>query len=139
QPPLLVGVGHDRVHRGDQLVGLRVEAALEVLHPRRRHHGHLAQVDSAGGAVDGDHVTLADHGAVGQTELLAAGVDLELVGTADTGLAHAAGDHGRVAGLAAAAGQDALGGDHALQVVGVGLTADEDDLLALAGQLDGAV
>ena len=60
----------------------------------------------------------------------ALGVDLELLGAADTGLAHAAGDDGGVRGLAAARGQDALGGDHAVEVVGVGLAADEDDLLA---------
>ena len=39
-----------------------------------------------------------------------------------------------MAGLAAAAGQDALGGDHAVQVVRVGLAADQDHLLALGGQ-----
>jgi hypothetical protein len=43
-----------------------------------------------------------------------------------------------MAGLAAAAGQDALGGDHAVQVVRVGLAADQDHFLALAGQLDRA-
>jgi hypothetical protein len=41
--------------------------------------------------------------------------DLEGVGAADAGLAHAAGHHGRVGGLAAAGGQDALRGDHAGQ------------------------
>src|SRR5690606_21500053 len=69
----------------------------------------------------------------------ALGVDLQLLGAADTGLAHAAGDDGRVGGLAAAGGEDALGGDHAVQVVGVGLTADQDDLLAGPRPLDGGV
>src|SRR4029077_15362896 len=71
-------------------------------------------------------------------ELLRLGVYFDLLGAADAGLAHPAGDHGRMAGLAAAAGQDALGGDHAVQVVRVGLPADQDHLLALAGQLDRA-
>lgn len=37
------------------------------------------------------------------------------------------------------AGQDALGGDHALQVVGVGLPADQNDLVALVGARDGVI
>ena len=60
-------------------------------------------------------------------ELSRVDVDVERVGAADAGLAHAAGDHGGVRGLAAAAGEDALRGDHAGQVVGVGLPADQDD------------
>jgi hypothetical protein len=44
-----------------------------------------------------------------------------------------------VRGLAAAAGQDALGGDHAGQVVRVGLAAHQDDVLALPGELDRAL
>ena len=60
-------------------------------------------------------------------------VDVELLGAAHAGLAHAAGHDGRVAGLAAARGQDAGGGDHALEVVGVGLAADQDDVLAAVG------
>ena len=62
--------------------------------------------------------------------VLAAGVDVQLLGAADAGLAHAAGDHRGVRGLAAAGGEDAVGGDHALEVVGVGLPADQHHLLA---------
>ena len=40
-------------------------------------------------------------------------------------------------GLAAAGGQDAFGGDHAGQVIGVGLATHEDGLDALLGGLDG--
>ena len=64
-------------------------------------------------------------------------VDVERLGAADAGAAHAAGHDGRVRGLAAAAGQDAPGGDHAVQVVGVGLLADQDHVLAALGPLDG--
>ena len=88
--------------------------ALEVLHHVGRDHRDLAQVHHARGAVDGDHVALADHDAAGRGELLAAGVDVQLFRAADAGLAHAAGDHRGVAGLAAAAGEHALGGDHAV-------------------------
>ena len=68
---------------------------------------------------------------------LADGVDLELVGAAHAGLAHAAGDDGGVGGLAAAGGEHAGGRDHAGQVVGVGLAAHEDDGLAGLGVGDG--
>src|ERR1035441_235016 len=40
------------------------------------------------------------------------GVRVVSLGAAGAGLAHPAGASGRVAGLAAAAGEDALGGDH---------------------------
>ena len=142
QPADPVRVRHDPVHGGDQLVGVvgaRVHPALEVLDDRGRHDRDLTEVDLAGGAVDGDDVALLDDGARPTVIAAALGVDLQLLGAADTGLAHAAGDDGGVRGLAAAGGQDALGGDHAVQVVGVGLAADQDDLLAGAGPLDGRV
>ena len=66
-------------------------------------------------------------------------VDMEALDTADAGRTHAAGDNGGMARLAAMAGQDALGGDHALQVVGVGLPADQNDLVALGGTRDGVI
>src|SRR5690606_22667260 len=133
QPALAVGERHHPVHGLDEFVGVvgaRVHPALEVLDDRGRHDRDLAQVDLAGGAVDGDQVALLDDVPAGHGHPPALGVDLQLLGAADTGLAHAAGDDGRVGGLAAAGGEDALGGDHAVQVVGVGLTADQDDLLA---------
>ena len=46
----------------------------------------------------------------------------------DAARAHAAGDDGRVAGHAAAHGQDALRDLHAHDVLGAGLEADEHDL-----------
>src|SRR5699024_11968703 len=67
------------------------------------------------------------------------GVGVELLGTAHTGLAHATGDHGGMGGLATSAGEDAFGGDHALEVVGGGLPATQDDLHAVAGPFDRGV
>ena len=64
---------------------------------------------------------------------------IERIGATHTGLAHAAGDDGSVRGLAAAAGQDAFGGDHAVEVVGVGLASDQDDLLTRVRPLHGGV
>ena len=44
-----------------------------------------------------------------------------------------------MARLATVAGQDTLGGDHALQVIGVGLPANQNDLVTLVGARDGIV
>ena len=91
-----------------------------------------AEHDDAGGAVDRDDVALVQHdvGAAHARDLVL-GVDLERLGAAHARLAHAAGDDRRVRRLAAVAGEDALRGDHAVQVVGGGLPAHEDDLAAL--------
>ena len=59
-------------------------------------------------------------------------VHRDFLAAGDAALAHAAGDDGRVARHAAAHGEDALGGLHALDVLGGGLEADEHDLLAAA-------
>ena len=66
-------------------------------------------------------------------------VNVEALNAANAGRTHAAGDNGGMARLATVAGQDALGGDHALQVVGVGLPADQNDLVALVGARDGVI
>ena len=66
-------------------------------------------------------------------------VHLHRLGAGDAGLAHAARHHRRVRRATATRGEHALGGDHAVHVVRVGLDAHEDDLLALLGQLLGAV
>ena len=64
-------------------------------------------------------------------------VDVEGFAADDAALAPAAGDDGRVGGLAAGRGEDALGGEHAADVLGAGLAADEDDLDALLRLLFG--
>ena len=123
--PELVGPGQDRV-----------EVARDLgLYQRDR-----AEHDDAGRAVDRDDVAVVQlHIAVGDGRDAGGGVDLELVGTADAGLAHAAGDDSRVAGLATVRGQDALGRDHAVQVVGRGLPANQDDRAARVGSGDSVV
>ena len=57
-------------------------------------------------------------------------VDADRARARDAGLAHAARHHRGVAGHAAAGGEDAFGRVHAVDVLGAGLDADEDDLLA---------
>eukprot|EP00760_Papus_ankaliazontas_P016831 PhM_4_TR16884/c0_g1_i1/m.66076 len=64
-------------------------------------------------------------------------VDVKVTTAADARLAHTAGDDGSVGRRAAARRQDADGGRHAGKVLGGGLLANENDLLALAVLLDG--
>ena len=64
---------------------------------------------------------------------------METLDTADTGSTHATGDNGGVARLATMARQDTLGGDHALQVVGVGLPANQNDLMTLGRTRNGVI
>ena len=91
------------------------------------HSGDGLTVDVAGGAVQGDIVALMVL-AAGQGELLVLLIHLDVAAARDTAGAHAAGHNGRVAGHAAAHGQDALGVLHALDVLGRGLQADQDHL-----------
>ena len=53
-------------------------------------------------------------------------IDPDVAGAGDTGPAHAARDHGRVAGHAAPGGQNALGRVHAVNVFRAGLDPDQD-------------
>ena len=69
-------------------------------------------------------------GLAGQGELLVLLVHDDGAATGDAALAHAAGHNGGVRGHAAANGQDALGGLHALDILGRGLQTDQDHLLA---------
>ena len=66
-------------------------------------------------------------------------VDVQLFGAANGRRAELAGDHGGVAGGATAAGEDALGGDHAVDIVGLGFWADHDDGFACFAPLGGGV
>ena len=104
----------------------------EVAGQARFDHGHGADEDLAGGAIERDGLAGADANAAG-AEGLRAVVDGEAAGAGDAGAAHAAGDHGGVAGHAAAGGDDALGGVHAVDVLGAGLDAHQDHRLAFGG------
>ena len=121
----LVSPGQNSVQVARELGGDQVDRAVD---------------DDTLGAVDGDDVAFAQHAiAALDTHDLLGGIDVEALDTADAGRTHAAGDNGGVARLAAVARQDALGGNHALQVVGVGLPADQDDLVALRRACDGVI
>ena len=99
---------------------------------------HLAVVDVAGGAVEGNPVALVVYLAA---HLYGLGlvVDAYFAGAGYAALAHAAGHYCGVAGHAAAHGEDALGHEHAAQVLRRGLDADEDDFLLLVGPGFGVV
>ena len=93
--------------------------------------GEGARVDVALGAVEGEPVALLQHGAL-HADLAAAGrVHVQVARADDAALAPAAGHERRVRGHAAAGREDALRRAHAFHVLGVGLFADQDDLLAL--------
>ena len=62
-------------------------------------------------------------------------VDAQRAGARDAGLAHAARDHRRMRGHAAARGEDAFGGVHAVDVLRRGLDPHQDDLLAVGLEL----
>ena len=94
--------------------------------------GNGVGTNGAGGAVDREEVAFAV-GLAGDGDGLLVVIHLQGGGAADADLAHLAGDEGGVRGHPAAGGEDALGGDHAAEILGGGLDADEQDFLALLG------
>ena len=121
----LVGPGQDGVQVAGELSGDQIDSAIN---------------DDALGSVDGDDIALVQHAiATLDTHDLLGRVDMETLGTADAGGTHATGDNGGMARLTTVARQDTLGGDHTLQVVGVGLPADQNDLMALGRTRDGVI
>ena len=127
----VVGVGADA--EAAEVVGPRQEPLQPVIGQVGDHGVEATGVDLAGAAVEGDPVALLDDvvaggGAAGH------GVDLQAGCPDDGGGAELAGHQGGVAGAAAAAGEDALGGEHAVHVVGFGLGPQQDDGSAVAGE-----
>ena len=104
----------------------------------RLDRGHLADVDLAGGAVDGDLLAFLDRRAVGR-EHAPADIDVDRARADHARATHAARNQRRVAGGAAGLREDALGLDHAVDVVWVGLHADQNHGLALLAPLDRGV
>ncbi len=122
-----VGVGAHA--QATELVGPR-EDRLERPGRLRRDDGDRADDDLAGRAVDRDDIAFTDDG-VAHLELLAVDIDVERARAADRRLAHATRDDRRVADQTAPRREDALGRDHAVQVVGRRLRAHEDHVLAV--------
>ena len=119
--PELVGPVHDPLKLAGDL-GLGGVQALAI--------------DVAGGAVQADPVALLVD-LSGQGKLLVGLVHNDVAAAGDAAGAHAPGHHGGVGGHAAPHGEDALGGLHALNVLGGGLQPDQHNLLAPGGPLLG--
>ena len=104
----------------------------------RLDHRHPPGQHLADRSVDGDDVAGLE-GARANAHGAAAVIDADGAAAGDAGLAHAARDHGGVRGHAAAGGQDAFGGVHAVNVFRAGLDPDQDDLAAVGLQLGGLI
>ncbi len=138
--------------RGARIVGcIRIDAhadladlvgpahqGAELARQFRLDHRHAAGKHLAERAIDGDDVAGLE-GAGADAHRAAAIVDADVAAARDAGLAHAARDHGGVRGHAAARGQDAFGGVHAVNVLRRGLDAHQNDLAAIGLQLRGFV
>jgi hypothetical protein len=111
-----------------------LEDRLEVLVDLRRDERNLAEHDTAGAAVDREHVALAEHVTCDRGRPRG-GVERERFTARHAGLAHPPCDHGRVRGHAAVRGEDPLRVDETVDVVGRGLPADEDHRLARVAEL----
>ena len=89
-------------------------------------------------AVDGDQVAGAQR--VARREHRATGiVDANIAGSRNARLAHAAGDDRGMGSHAAAGGQDAFGGVHAVNVFGARFDTNQNDLPALRLELLGLI
>ena len=85
-------------------------------------------------AIDGDDLA-APHALAAAGHDARRDVDFDHAGAAHAGTPHAPGHHGGMAGHAAPGGQDAPGSMHAVDILRAGLGPDQDDVLALLGQL----
>ena len=123
-----IGIGHHRKPGGfvrptQQDVQLGGEISL--------HRGHPAQVDLATGTVYGDEIALADD-RIAHQGFAQQNIYLNALGARHAGLAHAPGHHGGMGGFSAPAGEYAPGGEKAVDVLGLGLLAQQNHIPALA-------
>ena len=89
----------------------------------------FTQVNFAGGAIDGNPFAFFDHH-IADFHRTVREVDADGGGADDTRHAELAGNNGRVGGGAAFAGEDTLGGEHAVDIIRFGEGADHDHRLA---------
>ena len=123
-----VGVGaHAELAR---LVG-PAHQRRELARQLRLDHRHPAGQHLAGRAIDGDEIAGAERLA-GDGHGARRIVHAQRARARDAGLAHAARHHRGMRGHAAAGGEDAFGGVHAVDVLRRGLDPHQDHLLAVA-------
>ena len=131
------GVGVDADAELAERIGPAHQRAEFAGH-RRLDHRHPPGQHLAQRAVDGDDVAGLE-GAGTDAHGAAAVIDADRAAAGDAGLAHAARDHRRMRGHAAAGGQNAFGGVHAVNVFGAGLDSHQNDLAAIGLQLGGFI
>ena len=123
QAPEAVGPSHEGGEVAGQLGLDHLDRAGQHIPAAAIHRDDLARPDAPAANME-------------DTGLL---VDPDIPGARDAGPPHAAGDHGGVAGHAAARRDNAAGRMHAVDVLGAGLLADEDHRLAGAAPALGLV
>ena len=133
-----------------RVVGVRADAQAPILVRPREQHGEpgvgdvryerveLPEKHLARAAVQRHPVAFLDD-QVADGGPVANEVDLERADSDDGRLAELARHQGGVARPAAAGGKDALRGEHAVHVIGLGLGSDQDDLAPVVAQPLGSV
>ncbi len=122
-PPVLVGPFHQRA-----------EVAGELGFDGRHAAGH----DLSAGAIERQHIAFVECPCA-DLQAAACHVDGDCRGAGDAGAAHAARHHGRMAGHAAARGEDALGRMHAVNVFRARLDPNQDHRIATVGPFLGGI
>ena len=134
---VLRGVGVGAHAHASGVVGPAHEG-LKIVGQFRLDHRRLALHHRAGAAVYGDDIAgQYCYARGGETPALE--VDVESARAGNTGPSHAARHHRRMAGHAAAAGQDAARRVHAVDVLGAGFDAHQNHRFAMRGRLGGGV
>ena len=139
-----IGDAHETVNACDELClcfveplearGITVVEActrLEIGGDGTRLHGDLSEEYFTACAINRHEIPVAQHHFTIDAYFAGGLIDRERLDTAHARAAEAAGDDGRVGGLAAACREHAFGGDHAREIIGVGFAAHEDRPRAL--------
>ncbi len=107
-----------------------VHDALKVAGNGRLDRRNIAEINLAGGTIQGDEISLVDLMSA-ELEILLFLVHGHISAAGDAAGSHAARDNGSMACHAAAHREDALCGVHAVDILGRGLLTDHDDSLSL--------
>ena len=104
----------------------------QVWVPDIRYHGwQFGMVDQAVVTINGQIVAFLDHQVVPYVHQVLIKFDFNFLDAHDSRLAELAGDQRRMTGTATFAGHDALGREHAMDIVRAGFRPHQDDILAI--------